>query len=166
MTIVVYRDGVIAADSAGTDRDFLIGSMTKIAKTDDGVLAGAEGDAGYIRAFLRWVCEGRDPKSKPEFEDDKMMGFTVDRHGKIVGYNYELYPYDVEWPFYGLGVGYPVALGALEAGVTAERAVEIAIKYCDGCGGPVKTLRLDSVAPVDMAGEVYEYRQHFAVGPN
>ena len=166
MTIVVYRDGVIAADSAGSRGDRLVGYFTKITKTDAGMLAGAEGEAGCIETFLKWVREGCTPDNVPDFKEDHVSGFTVNPRGVITGYNWMFQPYVVDWPFYGVGSGYAVAQGAMEAGATAERAVEIAIKYCDGCGGPVKTLRLDSVAPLDMAGEVYEYRQHFTVGPN
>jgi len=48
----------------------------------------------------------------------------------------------VRAPFYALGSGYQVAMGAMEFGATAEEAVRAAIKWDTGSGGDVTVLRL------------------------
>lgn len=47
-------------------------------------------------------------------------------------------------PFWAIGGGSWLALGAMEAGASARRAVEISCKYHNGCYPPVHTLVWDT----------------------
>lgn len=45
--------------------------------------------------------------------------------------------------FYVLGIGSEFLMGAMAAGATAVRTVEMAIDYIMGCGGNVQKLSID-----------------------
>ena len=143
MTIIVYRDGKIAADSGVSNGDNTFASMTKIARNNAGDLVGAGGDAGFAYQFLEWFKDGENGKH-PLLRDiqservyDKAAIFRAsgiweifEPPGKHI----------VRGPYYAFGSGKPEALGALWMGATAEQAVAAAISLDNGCWGDIIVL--------------------------
>jgi hypothetical protein len=139
MTTVVFRDGVLAADSqcsaAGWRQP---GGMTKIWRVKRRLVSGT-GNVSRMHAFLRWVDGGMKGEA-PSMGDDS-NGIVIDPDGTV--HEYEAAGEIVaEAPFYAWGSGMPPALAALYMGASAERAVEIAILVDPRSGGATQSLRL------------------------
>jgi ATP-dependent HslUV protease subunit HslV len=140
MTTIVYRDGVIAADTMLSCGDSLKYGITKIARGPDGRLGGGCGDAAFTTPWLRWLRGDIDQMPEPKFDDKGGdTGFVVWPDGKI-----EVFErggsFMVEWPYFAIGSGSPEAMGALFVGASAEEAVRAAIQHDAHTGGAVQVL--------------------------
>lgn len=151
MTVIAYRQGIMASDSATGVGDMAIGTCRKIVRSSTGFIAGACGDAGEGSRFLEWVLEG-GPDFQKHFvpHDHDFGGLFVSPDGTVRRLGLKGAPYIIEAPFHAMGIGREVAMGAMAAGATAERAVEIAIQYMDGCGGPVQMVKLHLAEAVNV----------------
>jgi ATP-dependent protease HslVU (ClpYQ) peptidase subunit len=145
MTIICYRDGVMAADSlACTDSGIRTGQIKKIVRNAAGALAGMAGSAGDCASFAEWfdgnaVC--RDPWESKD-KDSGFCAIVVYRDGRVQMVEAHGRAYTVEAPFYARGCAGPVAMGAMAAGASAAAAAEICIRLNLYCGGPVQIERL------------------------
>lgn len=146
MTVIAYRDGILAADSKIVEDDVNCGEVEKIVKCPDGSLAGACGNYSYLCDFLEWAkMEDRDEYDPPKWIDrDCDYGLLILPNGEAHCYYYKSHKVWVN-KFIAMGSGQSVALGAFYMGATAEQAVEAAIRYNNYCGGPILTLTLNSV---------------------
>lgn len=145
MTTIAYRNGVLAADSAMCSGGTLMGSIDKIARRNDGALAGAAGDAAFNAAFRAWFLAwggGAQPEVKEgEGWMDRGVIFRPDGaievfepRGKFV----------CVAKYFAFGSGKETALGAMFAGADAETAVRAAIEHDPHTAGAVLVLRHDS----------------------
>ena len=142
MTIICYRDGVMAADSAAGQYSIrLAASVQKILKTPGGELVASCGPSTDGQAFRRWVLAGRDEMKKPDLSSN-FCGLLVEADGVVKEYDGRMDWAEMTAPFFVLGSGAETAFGAMAFGASAIEAVEIAIKYCEGCGGPIQIERL------------------------
>jgi 20S proteasome alpha/beta subunit len=138
MTTVVWRDGVLAADSrCMASGSIQPGNMTKIWRVKNRLVSGT-GDANRIQMFLRWVKKGARGTA-PEMGETN--GILIEPDGRVrefegVG---EVY---LEAPFYAWGTGMQAALAALYMDATAEKAVEIAMLVDPRSGGAIQSIRL------------------------
>lgn len=144
MTVIAYRDGIIAADTGIISGENTFSFMTKIARNAAGDLVGVSGDAGTAYKFLEWFKAGevgghpalRDIPSERVY--DKAVIFRVSGVWEI----YE--PpgmFITRGPYYAFGSGKPEALGALWMGATSEQAVAAAISLDSGCFGEIEALK-------------------------
>jgi hypothetical protein len=142
MTVIVYRDGVLAADTQAAVGDNLLGSVAKIARNSNGDLAGAAGLASYNFSFLKWFTgmESGDPPKGLRDEHNFDRGVIFRKSGKIEVFEPDG-RFEMKAPYYALGSGRPEALGALFVGADAETAVCAAIAHDKDCGGDVMVLK-------------------------
>lgn len=127
MTTVAYRDGVMAGDTALTDRGVYCAATPKVFRNDAGDLFGFAGCLVDLSRAVPWFLEGAIG-NPPEFRSEDSEGLLVHADGTAewLGGNGRRVVMSAD--FFALGSGFKVAMGALAAGATAERAVEIA---CD-----------------------------------
>lgn len=144
MTTIVYRDGVMAADSrayAGNKQP--VGTKVKIYRLADGSLFGASSSkVGQCDKFRRIVEEhGVNANLK---EAVLVQAIVVKLDGSIFYFNDEdAFSGPISAPFISIGSGEQYAYGALMMGADAVKALEIA-SCCDvWTGGPIITLRLE-----------------------
>jgi hypothetical protein len=143
LTVIAYKDGVLAADTLVTEPDnyLNIGYSRKIHKTPDGALVGANGDCEYCLKFLEWA--NSDRTTKPPKTIDKCDGaILITPQGEIH------YFYGTTWEvlhndFVTIGSGGPIAMGAMEVGANAYAAVVATCKWSMACGGNIDIERLD-----------------------
>lgn len=144
MTTIAYRDGVMAADTVAFGGGIKLARLVKIARNDAGDLAGAVGDAGFAFAFLEWFRKG-EPEPAIKLVSDR----AEDRWDKALivraaGRQIEVYePYGrfpVSAPYFAIGSGKSVALGAMFMGATAVQAVQAAIALDEGSSGEAMAL--------------------------
>lgn len=142
MTVIAYRDGIIACDSLINDDGIKCGYARKIVAVPGDGVAAACNDLPGIHAFLDWASKGFKKKSRPIMGSNQISGAHVTAAGVAWFYDANLMPYLCETPFFSLGSGSDIAVGAMAAGAPAIEAVRIAIAYCGTCGGPIKALTL------------------------
>ena len=143
MTIIAYRDGVMASDSLIQANGVTSGMGRKITKTKQGFLVGGSGSFSNISLFLDWwEDEAEDKPPLNMLKIDTMNGIVVSKDGVLTFDSPDMYPMEIKAKFHTLGCGSEIATGAMEMGATAEEAVKIAIKYLGACGGKVQIVRL------------------------
>lgn len=155
MTIIAYRDGLLAADTSvfehgrtyvgqapkiflrrDTDRLYLLGHTGDLA--DVGVLqAWAEGKLG-LSEFAEKLTEHGEclliesvPGKGAVLEGNQVVWLS--RHGRAI----------LDNPFHALGSGTNIALGAMAHGASAVQAVRHACHYDACCRLPIQFLTLD-----------------------
>ena len=140
MTCIVYRDGVLAADTLVVDETSAIYHAPKIYRLDDGSLIGAAGNGREILTFLNCYLQNIEPPK--DYEYTTFAGILVKPSGDV--YYCETHDLidQVMDEYLAIGSGRNIAYGALEMGASAEEAVRMACKYSIYCGLPITTLRL------------------------
>lgn len=145
MTTIVYRDGVLAADTRGyAGYSAPIGTKQKVRAIPDArCLVGVSSNApGVPEAVMDWF-EFRsedDPLRLPDGTKFTLLAVYDDGTAR--------YAYDslrltspIEAPYFAIGSGTEYALGALAAGASAEEAVAIACGLDVWSALPVFSLR-------------------------
>lgn len=142
MSIIVYRDGVMASDSALSNDDSSIYANVKLLRLPDGTLLGGTGDQVLVQKWFRWVrcAEGPIPP-EPLPTKDKEFSILMVRPGEPPR---SLFPDGwLEYSgaeYMAVGSGAYFAYGALHAGANAAAAVRAAIHFSCTCGGQVQVI--------------------------
>ena len=147
MTTIVYRDGVMAADSrvtitteAGGAR---VGRCEKLYRVK-GCIIGTAGESAPGLVFIDWYKAGRKNDKVPEALILGSADFTA-----LVLTPHGLFEYD-RWcrgekilnKFYAIGSGAKAALGAMHMGANAIRAVRIACEIDPYSSPPIVSMVL------------------------
>lgn len=138
MTLIAWDGRYVAADSQmtyGSTR--ASGEYKKIRKKGNTVYAFT-GTAALFDPMIVWFEQGAKPEERPIFaDDDGRSTLIVWRDGKCHSYKIETpYPCECFAPD-AWGVASDHALGAMDSGTTAIKAVERAIEREIYLGGPV-----------------------------
>jgi hypothetical protein len=145
MTTLVYRDGVLAADSRGIrERAINVADLTKVFKLPGNRLVGFVGDCASAHKFIRAL---REDAMLPALVDTLVV--VIDADETITVYQDDSH-YEDDAKFSAWGSGVQAALAALYMDATAERAVEIACKVDANSGGPVRSVSLDRTTAAEM----------------
>lgn len=149
MTAVVFRDGILAADTGvwGVSGAVVVGHRQKIVEVAPGwhfAGAGKMADLILVEWCLKTFVPSRhnDVAKMADLDqidvkvEDEFVGLLASEAGV-----WRLEPgvrvYRVEMPWHAIGAPADFLHGALAAGATAERAVELAIRHTDGAAGHV-----------------------------
>lgn len=147
MTTIAYRNGILAFDSkTSTEHATIQGNVVKGLATARGIVA-ASGGVQEMQAFLDWFKAGGRQKQKAKYgldaTDLDLSAIHVDPKGNVFCYDSRVYPYKLEAEFVALGSGCDFAKGAMAAGASAKKAVQIAGRFDGFTGGPTNTLSLE-----------------------
>jgi hypothetical protein len=151
LTVIAYRNGIMAGDSCWSEADgLIINSQNKLIRLPSGALYGGAG-APDDRALLGLLCDVEERTRLPDwttlqganYEELEALLVLPDEsvwsiNGGAKGYG--VCP--VSLPYIAIGAGAAVAIGALAAGATAKRAVDLACRHNTFCRPPVHTLTL------------------------
>ena len=162
MTVLVWRDGIFAADSQVTAGGYAAGFDQKVYTKLFGKMrtwAGGAGDSVKIQQFLA-VYQGAKRLEEvaqgwKDYEGKKDEGKTsaiiiFDEVRPTFGRKYWAF-YDASWPYseqffrdyMAWGSGDELALGALYMGASACDAVHAACRFDTGCGLPLQFIGTD-----------------------
>lgn len=134
MTVVAYRNGIIAADTLMTTEGLKVGNVRKVVKTSDGCLAGVAGTIDYCAEFLAWAQTDREYPA-PKYNKDS-EAILIDASGKIHYYCGKQHIVILD-AYMAIGCGAPYALAAMYVGADAKDAVDAAMHLHTNCGGRI-----------------------------
>lgn len=151
MTTIVYRDGILAADTQMTEGEFILPmpchKLTRVERADGSIsLIGATGSMLYMKELEEWVIS--EPRIGPQPVNDKADSGIVlevvwrpggsDQRGKVQINSYSgdtgLF-WSAEWKYtfrdgyFATGAGAAYAYGALGTGASADQAVRVAARF-------------------------------------
>jgi hypothetical protein len=130
MTLIAYKAGVLAADSAVWQGDIFVGLRTKILRLEDGGLYAAAGLVPNIHSSYEWIKWGAPLDRKPEKLDQDSFGAVwIKPDGALWRINYRFELYEDAGDVAAEGCMTEFMLGAMRAGASSERAVCLAIEY-------------------------------------
>lgn len=115
------------------------GQTTKIFHADNGDVVGAAGDSFRIAAFVRWYNGDRVDPFEANPEDFEALVLKSD--GTTLCFNFAGDFIVESGPHAAIGSGSGVALGALDAGASPVKAIEIASRRDIYTGGGVDELQ-------------------------
>lgn len=103
------------------------------------LLYGCAGDSGQCEWFRRW-CSRECPK--PALSDINLL--CIDTNRDIWAANESLLWTPISLPWFAIGSGGGIALGAMAAGKTARQAIKIASRLDNATGLGVDVLRFSA----------------------
>lgn len=140
MTTVAFDGKTLAADRR------MGGYMNvgKIFKLPDGSLLAGAGYYDQIVEVATWLTLGRDEAQRPGLPDGRESEFIwITPKGVAHWLTWPwLRPVRINEAFAAAGSGSQFALGAMAAGASAKRAVEIASKYDEATGKGVDVVEI------------------------
>lgn len=150
MTTIAYRTGVIAGDGRETYVEEGESSMVarddcvKVHRLPDGRLFGGSKTSEDINVLHEALLAGikQEPPDKwPTPKLDDINAMVIDNDGAI--YSYEGLRWEkVTEDYFAVGSGSRYAFPAMDAGATAQMAVEIGVKRDPYSGGKITVLQL------------------------
>lgn len=147
MTVVAYRDGVLAADTAAWQGDVIVEHPNKV-KTNARYSWACCGAASQIAKFDRWANDYfcMDSLHRPTKDDDDFGAIIVHRDRRVwrCSNSFVLYEVTAHADFFVEGSSCQFMTGAMLAGASALGAVKAAIKYCAWAGGKCTAVNTDT----------------------
>jgi hypothetical protein len=150
MTVIAYKDGVMAADTLANDGQNRA-RVQKLARLPDGGVAAMCGDCSAGYAALSWLAsggsqEGSEAKAAlPDIDGACVLIARPEGQGRV-----QLYLLEGRFPAYPLldtiaaeGCGAAAARVALGLGLSAVEAVMQVAKHDLQCGDPVQSLAVE-----------------------
>ena len=152
MTVIAYKNGLIAADSMVGSNNHFAGNVGKIARNSAGDLIGTSGLTSWCAAMVQWFAKnerGKMPFLSRGNQDHAPASAIIVRQNSpgfvyVVECDTQLPPFRIMIdPKCGIAIGNgrEVARGAMFAGADAITAVKAAIYLEDGCGGDIHAFR-------------------------
>lgn len=136
MTTLVFRDGVMAADSRITVGETVISdNAVKVHKLSDGSLLGWAGRAEHGAILLDALQSDEDQQIDGPLD---LLALWVVK-GKVFLFEGSAFVQQRD-KYYAVGSGTPYALGAMDAGADAITACKIGTKRDIGSGGRVRSI--------------------------
>lgn len=149
MTTIAIDEHTLAIDGLVTENGTILSyDYTKVLEKDNFLFAVC-GSMGTIEHIADWYITGARPAEFPV--NTVNCAVVVDREKQSIvsvssdcPYPYMVYQEGVSYlkSMYAEGSGRELALGAMEAGASAIKAVQIAAKYDNCTGGWVKEYKL------------------------
>ena len=143
MTVIAYRDGVLAADKL-SEANGLRGTVTKIFRVGD-AMVGICGAMTMALECVDWLRGGANPKHIPDFQrTDECQNLMVIQDKKIWIYERGAIPLLIEDEYCAIGCGSDIAMAAMWCGKDAIEAVQCAIALNTGCGQGIDFLQAEA----------------------
>lgn len=139
MTIVAYREGLLASDTLITANETSWAYGKKIIKAN-GILAGGCGDMSFVQEFLHWASYKNRDELEPPKSSSSNQGIIISP--KNILYYVGKKPIPLKTSYLAIGSGFEIALGAFWMGASAAKAVKAAMVHNIHCGGEIYCLEL------------------------
>lgn len=143
----IATDGKTMAGDSRVGADCRHGTIAKVFRAADGAVLGACGEAFDYDGFLRWYEAGMEGDLEV---GDEFEALILKHDGSVICVNEKGHSFGHSVPA-AIGSGCRFAYGAMDAGATAEEAVEIAIGRDGFSGAPVTVLKPCPKAKLEAA---------------
>ncbi len=143
MTLIVYRDGVMAGDSLVTKQSgtLIVDHAKKVYKSSDGYLFGCCGATYDIQHYNDWFMHNRD-KKMPPMKNISVLQISPDGVIRVFDDEFKMDSFFIHNKWYAMGLGHEFATGCLMAGASAVDTVKMATKRIPYIGGKICAVRL------------------------
>jgi ATP-dependent protease HslVU (ClpYQ) peptidase subunit len=142
MSVIAFDGKTVAADRQATCSGCKTTS-SKLFKLASGEIVGFTGSSDIGMAMLEWYKNGADCEKYPKYQttDDWVRLVVITKKGVFF---YETTPNPVHSldKKCAFGCGRDFALGAMEMGANAIKAVEIASKFSTDCGMGIDSFKI------------------------
>lgn len=148
MSVIVYKDGAIYADSGAVEGPvWAAASTVKIATNANGDVAGGTGYLQKLNHFLDWVRQGAVFPYASRNDVNDWDAILIKANPATASaptiYLFDAQGYvEITGPYIALGSGRLCALGALHMGASPQQAIEACFEHAVACRGPVQMLNL------------------------
>ena len=149
MTTIAFKDGIMAADGKVTIGNQIITLQDKKIFETNGYIVGTAGNCHSCELFREYGFTPSDTDLRGQLmeyiESDKeencFYALVWDKEKKTLKqYSNSIYPLVIPEQISAIGSGADFALGAMYAGASADKAVEIASKLDINSGGEIYIL--------------------------
>lgn len=148
MTVVAYRNDIIAADSQATLNEFIGLENRKLAIKNNTVI-GVAGDFDVANTARDWVFAGSSKTRRPQLSETeiKRVNLLIVRKTKkgirVSEMIWSLNELPVVEEYTAIGSGFDIVIACMDAGASAIEAVEIACKRHIYCNLPIFYVDMD-----------------------
>lgn len=139
MTLIVYKDGIMAGDTGSWRGSIKTAEAIKVFKTPTGWLVGFAGDSNQIEILRAWMMDGMHG-NPPKVKDCGAL--LVSPEGEKFHYATGLIS-TANSDNLAMGCGEEFVHGAMYSGLSAPEAIQLAIKHVAYVSGAVSTVSLD-----------------------
>lgn len=146
MTVIVFRDGVMAADTMAGDGQSRW-RVQKLARLQDGGVAGFCGETSAGAAALNWLASGgsleghEDRKFQPDIAGAWVLIAKGDDTLWLLDGRFPAYQILDKWT--AIGCGGPAARVALGLGLSAVDAAKQVALHDINCSDPVQSMEVE-----------------------
>lgn len=161
MTIIVAMQGVMAADSGQSQGGIMRRVFRpKIVRNDKRWLAAWAGSAADGEIFEKWFLAGA-PEDVPKLDGESFSALMMAPDGVVWRVDKPLVPYRMAEPVIcGEETAESFVLGAIMAGASPEKAIELACQCCSWAAGPVQVehaaaINVDPGGIIEVDGEAF-----------
>lgn len=139
MTTVAFDGETLAADR---QMSFHSVQVNKIYRLRDGSLAGGCGTMTLVQQLIRWL-DGQGPAPDPSPEKYTVLHISKERGKPVLRLSVDgKVPIILRTKRFAIGSGSDYAMGAMDVGANAARAIRIASKYDPATGRQVDSMKL------------------------
>lgn len=128
----------MAGDGLRSHRETITNrNAVKVRRLQNSMIVGTSGDVAFGHSVIDWLESGGDP---PKLDCD--AGFSaliLHPTGEVSLMGQDCKPVLIELP-YAVGSGMDLAIGAMRAGASPEKAVRIASEYDPHTGGKITVM--------------------------
>lgn len=155
MTVICFRDGIMAADTRIVHTDAGITRGTKMFRKRVGRRDHILGFCGSLSAAMLYYDWYGSKTAMPEqlrhLPSDENFGVLILIGKQLYEADTMCRPVEVEAKFHAIGTGAQAALGAMRFGATALQAANIACDIDSSCGRPIILMSSQSKKSGDRA---------------
>ena len=137
MTIIAYKDGIVAADRLGVEAGLMVRAQ-KLFRLNDEVIA-ITGDLERATEMYKWYESG-GMGALPPAQNGSWGNMIVFSKKRVKVYSNLGVPLFRTEKVMAFGSGRDIALGAMNSGSSAIDAVKLASKLLDSCGRGVQVM--------------------------
>lgn len=142
MTTIATDGETMAADGLCTQHGTVIDrNRVKVHRLEDGRIVGGCGDTADNELVVEWLAAGAKSGEEPVISDAGSVVLVLHPCGGVDIIDRQCRPLRIPTPI-AIGSGCDYAMGAMDAGASPERAVEIAAARNPNTGGKITVLGL------------------------
>lgn len=148
MTVIAYKDGIMASDSLMAEDDGTIYSnIQKLFRFANNEVIGIAGDVRKCMAFLDWYDGGysiEDWKVSDDKEDE-FYALVAHSNGSVQLYDSSVNPINMNGDFFAIGSGAASAMALMKVGYSAEEAATMTCDLNVFCRPPIQIEKIHEI---------------------